>query len=71
MPQHSSRASLLGLRFDRAESDRVLDAAALQDRLTRSMKLDLGGQQPRALLVVDGDGGGARVSGGRIRRAKR
>lgn len=40
-------------------SEQVLDAAALQDRLMRRMKLDLGGQQPRAVLVVGESGAGS------------
>lgn len=45
-------------------SEQALDAAALQDRLMRRMKLDLGGQQPRAVLVLSesGDGGGGRCA---------
>lgn len=51
---------------ERTESNRVLDAAALQDRLLRNMKLDLGGQ-PQALLFVSGGGRGG-VGGCRRKR---
>lgn len=48
------------------ESERVLDAAALQDKLLRSMKLGLGGR-PQALLFERGGG----VVGMDISRRKR
>lgn len=39
------------------KSGKVLDAAALQDRLMRRMKLDLGGQQAGAVVIVNGRSG--------------
>eukprot|EP00903_Cladosiphon_okamuranus_P011348 g10696.t1 len=52
-------------------SEQVLDAAALQDHLMRRMKLDLGGQQPRAVLVVgESAGGGSGRHTDRVRRRR-
>lgn len=62
-------------RKETSEKEKVIDAAALQDRLTRSMKLGLGRRQPRAVVVLGtGSGcsrsgsGSGRVGGGRPRR---
>ncbi|CAM9582424.1 unnamed protein product [Ectocarpus sp. 4 AP-2014] len=45
-------------------SEQVLDAAALQDRLMRSMKLELGGHQSRAVVVLSDRSGGRGLGGG-------
>ncbi|CAM9262582.1 unnamed protein product [Ectocarpus sp. 8 AP-2014] len=45
-------------------SEQVLDAAALQDRLMRSMKLELWGQQSRAVVVLSDRSGGRGLGGG-------
>lgn len=67
-PQQSSRT--LSREDSRAaKSGQVLDAAALQDRLMRCLKLPFGGRQPRAVVLVGGvtrsGSGGGCSSGGR------
>lgn len=47
-------------------SEQVLDAAALQDRLMRSMKLEIGGQQARAVVVLSDRSGGRGLGGGGV-----
>ncbi|CAM9321601.1 unnamed protein product, partial [Hapterophycus canaliculatus] len=53
-----SRHQQLHQRRAESTSDQALDAAALQDRLMRRMKLDLGGVQPRAVVRLNDRVGG-------------
>lgn len=65
---HARRQQLHQRRAENV-SDQVLDAAALQDQLMRRMKLDLGGKQPRAVVVLNGRIGGL-VGGCQMQRRR-